>query len=239
MRAFLAVAALVAANAFAQIGGPVIGQASTITPPSVTSPIITASTKFLAADGTACSAPSYAFTSATTTGWVNAATVLTLCQGGTGRWQFDSGGNLTAQGNQNISLGGTSQISANTIHPTGVNTKFLVSGSGANAVQLSTSQTTPPTCSTNCGTSPTVVGTDTFMKVTMGATGAPASGFVVTFNGTWAAAPPCIVQSGLSTMVVGKMPIAVQTAPTTITVTTNGTAPGNADVYYVQCGGVQ
>lgn len=67
MRAFLAIAALVAANAFAQIGGPVIGQASTITPPSVTSPIITATTKFLAADGLT-GTPSYTFTNFPTSG---------------------------------------------------------------------------------------------------------------------------------------------------------------------------
>lgn len=113
----------------------------------------------------------------------------------------------------------------------------LFTGSGG-AMQLSFAQTTVPTCSTNCGTSPSVVGSDTSMVVTMGASGAPASGWIVTFNGTWPAAPSCLVQSGLSTMVVGKMPIAVQTSTTTLTVTTNGTAPGNSDKYNVQCTGV-
>lgn len=113
----------------------------------------------------------------------------------------------------------------------------LFTGVGG-AMQLSATQTTAPTCTANCGTSPTVAGSDTFMRVTMGATGVPASGWVVTFNGTWPAAPVCIVQSALSTMVVGKMPIAVQVSTTTITVTTNGTAPATSDQYNIQCGGV-
>jgi hypothetical protein len=101
------------------------------------------------------------------------------------------------------------------------------------------SQATPPTCSSNCGTSPSVAGSDGVMTVTMGSSGSPASGWVVTFNGTWAAAPACIVQSALTSMVVGKMPIAVQTTTTTMTVTTNGTAPANSDKYSVHCQGTQ
>lgn len=117
--------------------------------------------------------------------------------------------------------------------------KLLFQGTGTGPTQLAATQTTVPTCSTNCGTSPTVTGSDTWMRVTMGASGVPASGWVVTFNGTWAAAPACIVQSALSSMVVGKMPIAVQTTTTTITVTTNGTAPATSDQYMIQCGGLQ
>lgn len=100
------------------------------------------------------------------------------------------------------------------------------------------SQATVPTCTTNCGTSPSVAGSDTGGIVTMGATGVPASGWVVTFNGTWPNAPACIVQSALSTMVVGKMPIAVVTTTTTMTVTTNGTAPATSDKYFYHCIGV-
>ncbi len=113
----------------------------------------------------------------------------------------------------------------------------LYTGVGG-AAQVSYAQTTAPTCTTNCGTSPSVVGTDTAGIVTMGASGVPASGWVVTFNGTWPAAPSCVVQSALTTMVVGKMPIAVQTSTTTMTVTTNGTAPGNSDKYAYHCIGV-
>lgn len=111
---------------------------------------------------------------------------------------------------------------------------FTASGGAA---QVSYAQTTVPTCTTNCGTgSPTVAGTDTAGIITLGTT--PASGFQVNFNGTWPAAPSCIVQSALATMVVGKMPIAVVTTTTTMTVTTNGTAPSSADKYQYHCLGV-
>ena len=111
-------------------------------------------------------------------------------------------------------------------------------GTGVITPILRSTQTTAPTCTSNCGTSPSVAGGDTAGIVTMGATGSPASGWVLTFNGTWAAAPSCIVQSALSTMVVGKMPIAVVTNTTTMTVTTNGTAPANSDKYQYICVGV-
>jgi hypothetical protein len=117
--------------------------------------------------------------------------------------------------------------------------KVLVIGTGTGATQFSATQTTPPTCSSNCGTSPSVVGTDTAGIVTMGASGVPASGWVVTFNGTWAAAPACIVVSALVGMAAGKAPIVVATTPTTITVTTNGTAPATSDKYAYQCVGTQ
>lgn len=103
---------------------------------------------------------------------------------------------------------------------------------------LRVGQTTAPTCTSSCGTSPSVTGSDTAMLVTMGASGSPASGFVVTFNHTWATAPSCIMQSAKSGMVVGKMPIALAVTTTTVTVTTNGTAPGNSDVYAMHCIGV-
>lgn len=109
---------------------------------------------------------------------------------------------------------------------------------GASANQIRMAQTTVPTCSSNCGTSPSVAGTDTAGVVTMGASGVPASAWVVTFNGTWATAPSCIVQPALATMVVGKMPIAVVTSTTTMTVTTNGTAPATSDKYQYVCIGV-
>lgn len=115
----------------------------------------------------------------------------------------------------------------------------VTSGAASTGLQVRTAQATVPTCSANCGTSPSVAGTDTAGIVTMGASGAPASGWVVTFNGTWAAAPSCVVQSALGSMVVGKMPIAVATTTTTLTVTTNGTAPANSDKYAYHCIGVQ
>lgn len=114
----------------------------------------------------------------------------------------------------------------------------LVKNSGTGATAIRTAQTTAPTCTTNCGTSPSVAGTDSAGIVTMGSSGVPASGWVVTFNGTWSAVPACIVQSALATMVVGKMPIAVVATTTTLTVTTNGTAPATSDKYQYICIGV-
>lgn len=119
--------------------------------------------------------------------------------------------------------------------------RFYVTASGATgrAVQMATINQTAPTCSASCGTSPSVVGSDTAMIVTMGASGVPASPFTVTFNGTWAAAPSCTVMSALNTMVVGKMAIAAPTTTTTVIVTTNGTAPGTSDKYFIHCIGIQ
>jgi hypothetical protein len=115
--------------------------------------------------------------------------------------------------------------------------KVLFQGTGTGATQLASTQTTVPTCSANCGTSPSVAGSDSDGIVTMGGTGSPTSNWVVIFNGTWASAPACIVQSALASMVVGKMPIAVVTSTTTMTVTTNGTAPSTSDKYQFICRG--
>jgi hypothetical protein len=130
-----------------------------------------------------------------------------------------------------LSLAPTNATSVTIGKPT-----LIATGSAAN--QLRASQATAPTCSTNCGTSPSVAGTDTAMIVTMGASGVPASGWVVTFNGTWAAAPSCVVQMALAGMVVGKQALTAATTTTTVTVVTNGTAPANSDKYAIHCIGV-
>lgn len=113
---------------------------------------------------------------------------------------------------------------------------FATRSGGTAATQLGSSQATDPTCTANCGTSPTVVGSDSHFRVTMGATGSPASGWVITFNGTWDVAPVCHVTMGLAGMAVGKLAIVAATTTTTMTVTTNGTAPANSDIYNVTCG---
>lgn len=94
-----------------------------------------------------------------------------------------------------------------------------------------------PTCATNCGTSPSLTGNNSSFTLTMGATGSPASGFVVTFNtaGVWVSAPQCIGQMGKAGMVVTAIPLIVVTSTTTMTVTTNGTAPANGDIYHFHC----
>lgn len=115
------------------------------------------------------------------------------------------------------------------------NNGVIVLGNTAGTSSVTAQTTGTPTCSSNCGTSPSVVGSDSAGMVTMGASGVPASGWVVTFNGTWSAAPHCNVTPALATMVVGKLPIAVVTSTTTMTVTTNGTAPATSDKYQYQC----
>lgn len=117
----------------------------------------------------------------------------------------------------------------------GSGNRLAFAGQSTNPIQLAVTQTTPPTCATNCGTSPTLAGSDTVFKVTMGASGSPASGFIVTFNGTWSAAPICTGAMMLAGMVIGKLPTTLATTTTTLTVVTNGTAPSNSDVYGFQC----
>jgi hypothetical protein len=115
---------------------------------------------------------------------------------------------------------------------------IALSGFSTNPIQLRTSQSTVPTCSSGCGTGSGIVGSDTAGIITMGGSGVPASPFTVTFNGTWSAAPSCVAQSALAGMVVGKMPITVVTTTTTMVVTTNGTAPATSDKYAYHCIGV-
>lgn len=106
---------------------------------------------------------------------------------------------------------------------------------GAAPNQFRLLQTTAPTCATNCGTSPTLAGSDAAMTVTMGATGSPASGFIITFNGTWPSAPSCVGAMAKTGMVAAKLPLTLVTSQTTLTVVTNGTAPANTDVYHFHC----
>ena len=106
---------------------------------------------------------------------------------------------------------------------------------GTTITQFIAAQTTPPTCGTNCGTSPSITGSDTFMTVTLGTT--PASGFVITFSGAWPAAPACVGAMATTGMVVGKLPLTIVTTTTTITVVTNGTAPSTGNKYHFHCGG--
>ncbi len=118
--------------------------------------------------------------------------------------------------------------------------KILLQSTSTTATQMATTQTTPPTCSSNCGTSlPTQVGTDTDMIITMGSGGAPTSGFVVSFNSTWAAAPSCVGVMAKTGMAVGKLPMVIVTGTASFTVTTNGVAPATSDVYAFHCMGVQ
>lgn len=164
---------------------------------------------------------------------------LTFSPTGTGTVTINP---ATAGTINNMAIGGTTRGAGafTTLAANGLTT--LTGGTllstGATPNQLRTAQTTPPTCSSNCGTSPSVVGTDTAMIVTMGATGTPTSAFVITFAGTWAAFPSCHAQMSKSGMVVGKLPIVASPTTTTLTITTNGTNPSTADKYAVICIGV-
>lgn len=114
---------------------------------------------------------------------------------------------------------------------------LMGSGGKTAGLHMRGQQQTAPTCTTNCGASPSVSGTDIAGVITLGTT--PASAFQLNFNASWAnAGPSCIVQSALATMVVGKMPIAVVTTVSTMVVTTNGTAPSTGDKYQYHCIGV-
>ncbi len=165
------------------------------------------------------------------------------------RWRINSTGQFLASTDNSWDIGAsgatrprTGYFATSLISPLfrSDNSKVLLQGSGSNATQVASTQTTPPSCSSNCGTSvPTQVGTDSDMIITMGSGGSPASGFVVTFNGTWAAAPSCVGSMAKTGMVVGKIPLTIVTTQTTMTVVTNGTAPSTSDVYAFICRGVQ
>ena len=115
------------------------------------------------------------------------------------------------------------------------------SGAGA-ATQITATQTTVPTCTAanNCGTGNGTFSTgssDTAGSVTLGTT--PASGFIITFNGTWTAAPTCVVWMNKAGMAAGKSVLTSVTTTTTITVVTNGVAPATGDIYAYHCIGIQ
>jgi hypothetical protein len=139
--------------------------------------------------------------------------------------------------NLNAPTGKLVNLQVNGVSIASVGANGLILATAAVANQLRTSQTTPPTCTTNCGTPGNVcVGTDTFMTCTMGTT--PASGVLITFQGTWSSAPSCVVQMGLAGMVVGKQVLTAATTTTTVTLVTNGTAPATGDKYHIHCGGI-
>lgn len=142
-----------------------------------------------------------------------------------------SGDTITVGGSAPILALGTS--SRTRFRSTAAGNLYIENTGATHSIQYQVNGT--PTCSANCGTSPSVSGSDSSFTVTMGATGSPASGFVATFNGTWSAAPQCTVNMGLTGMASGKLPLTVVTTTTTVTVVTNGTAPANSDVYHFQC----
>lgn len=86
---------------------------------------------------------------------------------------------------------------------------------------------TDPTLS-SCGGSPTVVGGNSFMRVT---TGSAATACTITFSGAWAATPACLVEEeATGNAAIGKT---VSTTAITLTVAAAST------VYVIHCGGTQ
>jgi hypothetical protein len=91
-----------------------------------------------------------------------------------------------------------------------------------------------PTCSNNCGTSPSVTGNNSAMRVTMGATGTPRSPFLVLFSTPWNAAPACIAQLTTATTTT----VSVTNATTTGVTVNTLVGPAQGDVYAIVCPGV-
>lgn len=112
----------------------------------------------------------------------------------------------------------------------------VTSGANTTGTQIRTAQATVPTITTNGGTSPVCVGTDTFMTCTEGTSPPVAATFTVTFNGTWAAAPPCIAIRGTA----GASPLVQSVVTTTTTAQVNLSANLVAsEAYHIHCGGRQ
>lgn len=144
------------------------------------------------------------------------------------------GGTGGAAGLVTFANGLTSTAGQTTLGTTTIGPLLISTGAVAN--QLRSAQTTPPTCTTNCGTGGTVIGTDTAGKVTIGATGTPASGVLITFNGTWAAAPSCTAVATKAGMTAF---VNIAAATTTTLTLTTAAAPANSDTYSYHCIGVQ
>lgn len=170
---------------------------------------------------------------------VTGAALISTTLGVTGHVTFEGVTSTGATGTGKLVFDTSPTFATSAISPLFRSTaaKVLLQGTGTGATQVSTTQTTAPTCATNCGTSPTITGTDSNGTVTMGGTGTPASGWVLTFNGTWAAAPSCMVIAGKAGMANTKMPVTVATTTTTMTVVTDGASPANSDIYHYHCFG--
>lgn len=120
-----------------------------------------------------------------------------------------------------------------------VNNNVIVGSASAAGAQYRSVQALMPVCYVNCGTAPSVAGTDSDMIVTMGVSGVPASLWQVGFRGAWASKPSCTGTMALGTMAIGKFPMVIVTTTGGLTVTTNGTSPATSDVYNIHCAGTQ
>lgn len=144
-----------------------------------------------------------------------------------------------SSGNVTIVAGGTSGVGNAVDVPISIAAPAgfaITSGASTVGTQIKCSQAVAPTCSSACGTtgSPLVAGCDSAGVVTLG-TGTMSAAPVVTFNGTWAAAPACVATMSTQTGVLEVIKAVATT--TTLTTTLTGTAIAG-DKYQYVCLGV-
>lgn len=122
--------------------------------------------------------------------------------------------------------GGTYTWNATLLFNSGINVQNLLELTGAG--HISCNNLSPPTLS-SCGTSPTVVGCDTFMRVT---TGTGATGCTITFNTAWnnSSTPACSVYPNGG----AAFPALSHTGQTAITL---GSGTAASTTYDIRCGG--
>lgn len=171
---------------------------------------------------------------------------LTVGTGSSGRFWWDRATNRYRYSDGSASI--FTFASSNVLNLTGAgvtvgNPSAGDPGSGvlrvASAVDLNATRTIwngaattgTPLCTNNCGTAPSLVGTNTAMRVTMGATGTPRSPFLVLFNGAWNAAPACIAQLTTATTTT----VSVVNSTTTGVSVNTVIGPAQGDVYAIHC----
>jgi hypothetical protein len=155
-----------------------------------------------------------------------------------GTWLYPSWSTGLTTGDLVVATGLPASMPGNFLtNITAPNYGSVMIGQGLKVIPIwATQQATAPTCTTNCGTSPSVSGNDHAGIVTMGSTGSPSSPFTVTFNGTYSAAPACIAmrRSGTAANVVQ----VVSTTGTTMVVTV-ATGIATSDTFNYVCEAVQ
>jgi len=128
--------------------------------------------------------------------------------------------------NGGITVGGGSDKGVGTVN---VGAGFYLFGTQGFQIQST------PSCSANCGTSPTVTGSNSIFDVVLGTAPPAASTFTITFGGlTWAAAPSCTGTRGTT----GTTPTVAGIVTTTTTAVVNLSANMVAsERYHITCGG--
>lgn len=153
-----------------------------------------------AANGSAA-APSLAFTSDADTGIIRSgANSIGFVTGGTERWVVNSSGSLVpvADGSYDIGNGASDPRDVSLTRDLIAGRHILAGGT--------------PVIGT-CGTSPSIVGADNGMTITIG-TGGTADACGATFSVAWTNAPACVAQSDTDIL-----PLKIVTTTTTVIVT--------------------